>query len=104
MYSRREINDLFYVLVSIMLRKKNKENDRLRNRYDGKTRERGKEKKVVLVVRFIHRRVSCIYDRSTKKEKKKACAMHFANPRLHVMEGQMKENKTTMACLIETKF
>jgi len=62
------MNDLFYVLVSIMGRKKNKENDRLRNRYDGK--KGGRRKKVVLVVRLIDRRVSCVYVRPMKKKEK----------------------------------
>jgi len=33
-------------------------------------RERGEGKKIVLVVRFRDRRVSCIYNRPTKKKEK----------------------------------
>ncbi len=36
-------------------------------------RERGEGKKIVLVVRFRERRVSCIYNRPTKKKKKSIC-------------------------------
>lgn len=66
-------------------------------------RERGEGKKIVLVVRFRDRRVSCIYNRPTKKKRKRAYAIHFAGSRLRVMEGQMKENKTKMTCLIESR-
>jgi len=73
--------------IGVIVRKKNKKKDRMRNQYDDEREAR--KKTIVLVVRFRNRRrASCIYGRLTrqKKNEKRAYAIHFAGSRLRVME------------------